>query len=340
MAVLLPDTALDPPMRHLIDAYQRDFPLFPTPFAVIAAAVGLTESDVLGRLAALSEQGAVSRVGAVVRPHAAGASTLAAVAAPPAEIAAVAAHINRFAGVNHNYEREHTFNLWFVITGRTRADLSATIAGIGAETGLTVLDLPLERSYHIDLGFPLTGDGERPKPSPRPLTCTPDDTDRRLLGAIETGLPLVSRPFEAVGRQLDLPEATVIARLHAMVSGGVISRFGIVVRHRAFGFVANGMVVWDIADEDVDAVAGAFAAEPGVTLCYRRPRRPPVWRYNLFTMVHGRDRAAAGTVIARLAALAGPVCRDHAVLFSLRCFKQRGAVFSDAVFSGTREAAE
>jgi DNA-binding Lrp family transcriptional regulator len=120
----------------------------------------------------------------------------------------------------------------------------------------------------------------------------------------------------------------VIDRLARLVAAGVIKRLGCVVRHRFFGYDANAMVVWDVPDEMTDAVAGHFAANPGVTLCYRRPRRPPHWPYNLFCMVHAKAREQALATVAELNAAAGTARLDQAVLFSTRCFKQRGAVFS------------
>lgn len=334
MAVVLPSADADFATRALVDRFQRGFPLVSRPFAEIAAQIGVSEADVLARLEALSKSGAVSRIGAVVRPHAAGASTLAAVAAPPERIEAVAAIIDAFEGVNHNYQRENAHNLWFVVTGRTQADVDATLAGVERQTGLPVLNLPLEKSYHIDLGFALFGDRAE-KPIQRPLTGKADAEDRRVLAAIEQGLALVPRPYEAVAAQLGVLEAEVIRRIDGMVCKGVITRFGVVVRHRAFGYTANAMAVWDIADAAVDAVAERFAAAPGVTLCYRRPRRLPGWRFNLFTMIHGTDRAAALAVVEGLARDAAPHLAARDVLFSLRCFKQRGAVFS-----ARKEAAE
>lgn len=327
MAVVLPAAETDRMTRTLVDHFQRGFPLVSRPFAEIAAQLASDEATVIARLAALAASGAVSRVGAVVRPHTAGASTLAALAAPPAEIEAVAAKVSAFAGVNHNYERENTYNLWFVVTGRTQADVDTTLAGIEAATGLAVLNLPLEKSYHIDLGFALFG--ERPKmvDFARPAGAASPE-DRQLLAAIEHGLPLVARPYAAVAAALGSTEQAVIARLDRMITAGIISRFGVVVRHRAFGYTANAMAVWDIADAEVDAIAEVFAREAGVTLCYRRPRRLPGWRFNLFTMIHGKERAGAEATIAHLAALAGSALAARDTLFSTRCFKQRGAVFS------------
>ncbi|MFB6261534.1 MAG: AsnC family transcriptional regulator, partial [Thiohalorhabdaceae bacterium] len=115
------------------------------------------------------------------------------------------------------------------------------------------------------------------------------EPDRALLRAVQDGLPLVSRPFAQVGRETGLSEGEVLARLAALTEAGAIKRLGLVVRHHELGFRANGMVVWDIPDAEVDVVGRAMAQSPWVSLCYRRPRRPG-WPYNLFTMIHGRDR--------------------------------------------------
>ena len=139
--------------RRLLNDFQQDFPLSPTPYADIARALGVTEEQVLVRLAALKSAGAVSRVGAVVRPNTVGVSTLAAMAVPPEQLEAVAALVNGYTEVNHNYEREHRLNLWFVATAPDAARLQSTLDEIAARTGYEVLSFPLVEDYHIDLGF-------------------------------------------------------------------------------------------------------------------------------------------------------------------------------------------
>ena len=144
---------LDAVDRRLIEAFQRDLPLCPEPYAAMAAALGSTEADLLERLARLDSLGVVSRVGAVVAPHRAGWSTLAAMAVPEDRLAAVAATVSACPEVNHNYARQHRLNLWFVVTAASRARVETVLAEIAAATGIEVLDLPLERAYGIDLGF-------------------------------------------------------------------------------------------------------------------------------------------------------------------------------------------
>lgn len=147
---------LDPAELKLLDDYQRDFPLVPRPYLAIAEATGRSEADVIDAYARLKEDGALSRIGAVVTPNAAGASTLAAMAVPPARLGEVAALVSAQPEVNHNYEREHAFNLWFVVTTADAPAVGEVLRRIERMTGLAVLDLPLVRSYHIDLGFPLS----------------------------------------------------------------------------------------------------------------------------------------------------------------------------------------
>ena len=148
----------EPLERALLDDFQRDLPLVPRPFAEIARRLGTDEATVLEILARLQAEGVISRVGAVVAPHRAGWSTLAAMRVPEARLDDVAALVNSFKEVNHNYEREHAFNLWFVVTAASRAQGEAVLRAIEAATGIAVMSLPLEEAFRIDLGFALTWD--------------------------------------------------------------------------------------------------------------------------------------------------------------------------------------
>ena len=147
--------ALTMTQRRLLDEFQRDFPLSPRPFAEMGERLGVDEATVIDTLQRLQAHGFVARVGAVVTPNRMGASTLAAMAVPSERIEAVATLVSAHPEINHNYEREHHFNLWFVVTASSEADLSRVLADIEAETGLQCLQLPLLEPYHIDLGFRL-----------------------------------------------------------------------------------------------------------------------------------------------------------------------------------------
>ena len=158
--------------------------------------------------------------------------------------------------------------------------------------------------------------------------------DVRLIEVLSDGLPIVPRPYLELGRVIGMDEVQVIERIRAMIASGVITRFGVIVRHYELGYRANAMVVWDVPDDDVACAGKAIAAFPFVTLCYRRPRRPPHWPYNLFCMIHGREQELVRKQVEQLALGCGLEGVRRDVLFSLRRFKQRGAVYE-----GCRNAA-
>jgi DNA-binding Lrp family transcriptional regulator len=141
--------------QRLLNEFQQGMPLTSTPYADIARQLGVYETTVLETLKRLQTEGVVSRVGAVFRPNRMGASTLAAIAVPTEELEDVAAMVNEFVEVNHNYEREHRFNLWFVVVAEDEDRLEAVLAEIEERCGYPVLDLPLLNEYFIDLGFDL-----------------------------------------------------------------------------------------------------------------------------------------------------------------------------------------
>jgi len=155
-AVAPEEIILDDLERCLIDAYQHGFPLTPRPYAALAEALGTSEDAVLAALARLDAKGVLDRVGAVVAPGRAGASTLAAMAVPTARLDAVAEMVSGYEAVNHNYARDHPVNLWFVVVAADRGAVDTVLDDIAQRSGLTVFDLPLERAYHIDLGFALS----------------------------------------------------------------------------------------------------------------------------------------------------------------------------------------
>ena len=140
---------------RLLDEYQRGFPLSPTPFADIAQDLGTDEQTIIDTLRDLQASGHISRIGPVIQPHAVGASTLAAMSVPEARLEKVASLINEYPEVNHNYRREHRFNLWFVVTAQDDQILATVLAHIEERTGMTVMSLPMLDDYFIDLGFPL-----------------------------------------------------------------------------------------------------------------------------------------------------------------------------------------
>lgn len=326
------DSPYTPLEFALLNDWQRDFPLVAQPFAQLGEKVGADETAILATLERLQARGAISRVGAVLAPRRIGASTLAALAAPAAQIERIAALVSARPEVNHNYQREHTYNLWFVATAADPATLAAALAAIEAETGCAVIALPLEQEYHIDLGFDLKSAHKHPVGLPGTPPRPTDPVERRLITALQSGLELVPRPFGRLGERAGMSENEVMTRIAGWLEEGLIKRFGVVVRHHELGYRANAMVVFDLPAAEVDRVGPLLAAEPGVTLCYRRTRSLPDWPYNLYCMVHGRSREDAQPVIERLRRLAGV---PGQALFSTRRFKQCGArYFAETAATG------
>lgn len=139
----------------LVNNWQRGFPLVPRPYAQIAEEMALGEQDIIAMLASLKERGVLTRVGAVVRPNTVGASSLVAMEIPPEKLDHVADIVCREPLVNHNYERENALNLWFVVTASNIGELDEVLRRIERTSGYEAIKLPLEKAYHIDLGFKL-----------------------------------------------------------------------------------------------------------------------------------------------------------------------------------------
>lgn len=152
----------------------------------------------------------------------------------------------------------------------------------------------------------------------------PDAIDLALIRATQGGLPLVGAPYAAVAAQLGIHEDEVIARLGTMQASGALRRIAAVPNHYALGWHANGMTVWDVDDACVDALGEEIGTLPFVSHCYRRPRRLPLWPYNLFAMVHAHTREEAQPLVARIATVLGDACRAQDVLWSTRILKKTG----------------
>ena len=338
--------ALDP-LHLLLDRSQRDLPLVPRPFAEMARQLAVepggdwTESGVLALFRQARDNGALSRLGPVFAAHGIGASTLAALAVPEAELHAVIPWINALPEVNHNYRRSHAYNLWFVVTGRDEADVQATLVAIRAAwPEVPLLDLPLVNAYYIDLGFGLDDNAHKP-------LCGVARAERRhqltprewaLVALIQDGFPLVESPFAALARDWGGSETEVIATLARWRDQGIVKRYGAVVRHRELGYRANAMCVFDIPPEKLDEVAAQLAAAPEVRLCYERPRRGEAWPYNLFCMVHGKDREGVLGMVAGLVKRLGLEEFRRDVLIGEQRYKQRGAWYAAPVMAARSAA--
>ncbi len=331
------DADLAPPLSdaQLIDALHGGLPLSDRPFADMADALGLSEEMLIGRLHGLVASGMLSRFGPLYQiERAGGRFVLAAVAVPEARFDDVTRRVNAWPEVAHNYRREHELNMWFVLATERADEVDAVLAAIEVEIGLPVLAFPKEREFFVELRLPVDGApapqlrAQQPAPAlARPrveTTFSLSEFERALIATTQGGLPLVERPFEAVGAMLGVSGTVVRESLARLLAEGVVRRIGAVPNHYRLGFSANGMTVWDVDDTQVDALGEQVGALPGVSHCYRRPRRLPQWRYNLFAMLHGRSREEVEIAAMQIRALLGDACRAHDILYSSAILKKTG----------------
>ncbi|GGL50412.1 siroheme decarboxylase subunit beta [Halocalculus aciditolerans] len=350
---------LDTVDARLVDEYQSGFPVEVNPFEAVAHDLGITADEALARVERLRERGVFRRFGAVLNPPVIGSSTLAALSVPEDRFDAVADVVNSYRQVNHNYRRNHDWNMWFVVTASSREKRDGILADIEARTGLDVLVLPLVTDYYINLEFPVVNGDEfvrestgntRVEPTPVSEDAMTDLTplEARVLLAIQDGLPLSATPYadvaDAVSRDATTDGASrpgtalhastedVVDTIAGLLDRNCIKRVGCVVNHVVTGFDANCMVVWDVPGDELDERATRVGALPHVTLCYNRPRRPDQdWPYNLFTMIHGREQDAVDACIDDLAENYLPV--PHERLYSTATLKQTGARYDDLLDS-------
>lgn len=151
-----------------------------------------------------------------------------------------------------------------------------------------------------------------------------DDIDRLIVKSVQDGLPLVPRPYHAIAQQTGIDAETVMERITRMQTSGVIRRIGAVPNHYRLGYRANGMSVWDVEDRRVHELGQKVGKLDFVSHCYRRPRHLPDWPYNLFAMVHARDRNMTEQYIRRIGEILGDAARSHDVLYSTRLLKKTG----------------
>lgn len=313
--------------QKLLNAAQRDFPLCPRPWLALGEPLGLQEAEVLARLKRLKEGRVLRQIAAIFDSKALGyCSALVAAQAPEDAIAACAAVISAHAGVSHNYQREHRFNLWFTLAVPCRVDLQAELDRLGRAAGLSAWHLmPSLRTFRIGVSFDLETDKAQAlaapvraaRPGPAPF---PGPRDEAAVRALQDDIALIPEPFAPLAQGLGWSQEQLFDWMAEAGRLGWLRRFAAVLRHREAGFGEGGMGVWSVPAGQVEAVGLAFASDPAVTHCYERPTMPG-WPYNLFTMVHGTDRQSCHATLDALAQrVAGWDARS--VLFSTREFKK------------------
>jgi DNA-binding Lrp family transcriptional regulator len=299
-------TDLDSVDRAVLNAYQGGFPVVADPYEPAAEAlrkhgVDVSADELHERLAAMDEAGVLTRFGALINAEAiGGTATLVAMHAPEDRFDEVAEQVNAHAEVAHNYEREHPhLNMWFVVSVADEDRVDEVLAEIEGETGQETYNLPKQREFHVGAKFPVEGPledlddgidlsdlGPEVEPTERD-SLTPRERD--LVVEIQGGLPTTRTPYRDVADALGEDVEWVLKTIKRFDAEGKVRRVGVIPNHYSLGYSENGMTVWDVPDDVVEAVGEEVAAFDFVTHCYRRPRHEGVWPYNFFAMTHGRS---------------------------------------------------
>lgn len=327
---------MDPTSQKVINALQNHFPIEPHPFKSVAAQLNLTESIVISTLDTLLKEGFLTRFGPLFNAERMGGGlTLAGMALPEADFDRVAHVVNSLPEVAHNYARDHTLNMWFVVATETKGEIDQVLTHINETTGYPVFNMPKLKEYRLGFKLFMGPDGIDTVPlenSVDPLLLDsefkmegePDVQDRAIVAATQDGLSLVTDPYQVVAQTIGSDADTVMNRMKSMLKRGWIRRVGVVPNHYRLGLKGNGMSVWHVPD-DVLHESGLLVGSLGfVSHCYHRPQHLPDWPFNLFAMVHGRDNRAVAEKVEKIHALLQPNVLAYNTLHSTRILKKSG----------------
>ncbi|HUT58827.1 MAG TPA: radical SAM protein [Phycisphaerae bacterium] len=323
-----PPEPLDETDRRILTAIQVGFPVVRWPYEVLAARLEMPSDQIEGRAGGLIERGLIRRIGGVFDARRLGyVSTLVAARIPEDRLDDVAIRVNRISGVTHNYLRDHSYNLWFTLTCASQSELEAAIEALREQTGIEEFhSLPALAAYKSAVVFSL--DGSPPPPARRPGQTAEalelDESQRKLVRLVQGTLPAGPNPLSELARRWGRPVEILIVHLRHWLTTGLMRRFGAVLAHRRIGFTANGLAVFNVPAERVDAAGEAMAQHAEVSHCYRRTTLDD-WPYSLLAVVHGHSVEQVRQFVERVAAeLDLP---DHDVLFSTREYKKTSMQF-------------
>jgi len=317
--------------KTLLNLLQKGIPLEERPFARIGEQMGLSEREVIERVARYKRDGLVRQIGAIFATRSLGyASSLVAMSVPEDRVEQAAAILNKHPGITHNYLRNHRFNLWFTLAvgPASRLGLSGTVERLHQECrAQSTRLLPALKVYKLGVELDMTGerspaafseksDHIDPQTPPAPLKPRQIASLREL----QKDLPLVERPFEILATSAGISSAELLEDARRFLACGQMRRFAAVLYHRAVGFVANAMGVWRVPEgEDPDRLGAMMALFSAVSHCYRRPTYPD-WPYALFTMVHGRSRDQCEQTLGAIARKTG--LSEYQALYSIKEYKK------------------
>lgn len=318
--------------KKILDTIQANFPVAAEPYAELGRLLDSNEKEIMDRVSLMYEQDRIRRIGPIFDTYKLGyISSLVGAKIPPERLDEVAAVVNRFTEVTHNYMRTHEFNMWFTLIVPDVARMDAIIETLRRETGIPhFYSMPFTTRYKVWVEFSITGrDLKKPGPTLFKRDETEshkeiEDTDIPFVRAIQLNIPFCARPYQAIGEKIGMDENSVIEKITDWKKRRIIRRWGAIVRHQKIGFDHNAMGVWNVPSDQIDEYGMKIAAYDDVSHCYTR-KSAPGWAYNLYSMVHGTSDDACIAAIKRIADEVG--LTDFDTLFSTHEFKRSDMVY-------------
>ncbi len=312
--------------KELLNILQWNFPLVERPFTSIGECVGVSEEEVIHRIAELKEANIIREINAIFDTRRLGyKSSLIAMRAPEDKVDQVAEVISQHPGVSHNYKRNHQFNIWFTLAVPPEEELKDALEVLATQAGAEKYRLlPTKHLFKIGVKLDMTKDEETLEPEvrkkkahmdSRPLT----EEDRDFVRELQEDIPLRSRPFDDTSSRLGMTVDELFQKLDQFQEMGFMRRYAAILRHQNAGFTANGMVCWRVPEEQIQEVGETTASFPQVSHCYQRPTYPD-WPYSLFSMIHARDEEKCKRIAQKISEKTG--ITDYAILFSTKEYKK------------------
>jgi DNA-binding Lrp family transcriptional regulator len=310
---------------QLLSIIQKKFPLSPRPFAVIAKELGTDEKTIIKQISEEKENKIIRQISPIFDTKRLGySSSLVSFKVRREDIYGAVAVINAHPGVSHNYEREHTFNIWFTlaVAPDSKLGLRKTVEILAEEAhAIDFIMLPTLKLFKIAVKLNTTGkDAKKEKvlqPKQKNIELTP--LHHKVIALAQHDIPIVEEPFKKIVEKLDISYDDFFGILNELKEAGVMRRFAGILNHRKAGFNANAMVVWDIEESKGEEMGKKAAEFSAVSHCYLRPKYPN-WPYNLFTMIHGKTTEETNGIIKEIASEIEHFSRRP--LYSIREFKK------------------
>ena len=325
----------------LLDLIQNEFPLEARPYGAFAAKLGVDESLVIERIAALRADGKIRQISAIFDTRHLGYTSSLVAAKSGGDADEKAAIFSAHPGVSHNYLRDHEYDIWFTVAVPPDSELGLekTIELLGQLAGVEAIrPLPTLKLHKIGVDLDVKGGRapnarkarvkpELPAPSPAELT----ERDKDAIRALQIDLPAVQRPFLQLAEQFGFDEQELIDRGNQFIKTGQMRRYAAVLAHRKAGFTYNGMGVWAVPAERIEEVGALMGSYAGVSHCYQRPTYPD-WPYNLFSMTHGRTKEECEAVLRSISEETG--LTEYIVLYSTKEYKKvRVSYFTPEIYA-------